>query len=277
MIKPGDAIQIIVYEHEELSQTVTVSADGTVGFPSLEGLPVDGITLQRFREIIVAQLSRYIERSPLVTVRFAETYPTRVTILGQVANPGVHVVLNTSTIQGAVIAAGGFSAGAQLSQIKLIRSEGENKTSHTVNMERFYLSGDPSTLPELKDGDTIVVPGNPIARTVKVLGSVERPGSFEVSFQTSLLDILFMAGGPTEDANLKKIKIASFANPDAQEVNINIKKIWKTKNLKSVPIVFPGDVVYVPSKKVTWGKFIDLMRDVSALVMVYYFIQLSNR
>ena len=277
LIKPGDAIQIIVYEHAELSQTVTVAGDGTISYPSLEGLPVDGISLQRFREIIVAQLSRYIERSPLVTVRFAETYPTRVTILGQVANPGVHIVLNTSTIQGAVIAAGGFSAGAQLSQIKLIRSEGENKTSHTVNMERFYLSGDPSTLPELKDGDTIVVPGNPIATTVKVLGSVQRPGSFEVSFQTSLLDILFMAGGPTEDANLKSIKIASLVNPDAQEVNINIKKIWKSKNLKAVPIVVPGDVVFVPPKKITWRNFINLMRDISALVMVYYFIQLSNR
>lgn len=277
LIKPGDAIQIVVYEHEELSQTLIVSAEGTVDFPSLEGLPVDGITLQRFREIIVAQLSRYVASSILVTVRFAETYPTRVTILGQVANPGVHVVLNTSTIQGAIIAAGGFSAGAQLSQIRLIRSKGEKKINNIVNMENFYLTGDPSTLPELKDGDTIVVPGNPIATTVKVLGSVERPGSFEVSFQTSLLDILFMAGGPTQDANLNSIKIASLFNENSQEVKINIKKIMKSKNLKSIPMVFPGDVVYVPSKKITWQKLINFVRDISAIVTIYYLIDLSNR
>lgn len=276
VIKAGDAIEIVVYEHPELSQIISVSSMGTVDFPALEGLPVDGITLQRFREIVVAQLSRYLVPSPLVSVRFSETYPTKVTILGQVINPGIHLVLNTSTIQGAIMAAGGFAAGAQLAQIKLIRSEDNQKITQNVNMETFYLTGDPSALPALKDGDTIIVPGNPIATTVKVLGSVERPGSFDISFQTNLLDILYMAGGPTEDANLSRIKIASLSDETAREVNINISEILKSKNYKSIPIVVQGDVIYVPEKKVTWNKFVNFIRDISALAMLYYVIQLSN-
>jgi protein involved in polysaccharide export with SLBB domain len=163
-IKPGDAIEIMVYERPDLSQAVVVGPDGTVDFPFMQGVPVEGMTLQRFQELIVAQLSRYMDRSPLATVRFTETYPVKVTVLGQVVRPGAYSVPNTSTLQGAIGQAGGFIPGAQLAQIKLIRSEGKNgndhKDNHVVNMEKFYLEGDPSTLPILKE-DLIVVPGNP--------------------------------------------------------------------------------------------------------------------
>ncbi|MFX0132628.1 MAG: SLBB domain-containing protein [Candidatus Hodarchaeota archaeon] len=276
VIKPGDAIEIIVYGHEELSQTVIVSVDGTMDFPSLQGLPIDGITLQRFQKILVTQLSRYMERSPLVTVRFAERYPIKVTILGQVANPGMYVIFNTSTIQGAISAAGGFIPGAQLSQIKLIRTNGNEMSNQVVNMENFYLTGDPTYLPKPKDGDTIVVPGNPLVTTVKVLGCVERPGSYEVSFRTGLLDVIYLAGGPTDEANLNTTRIISLTNQNIREVQINIKRLLKAKNFQSIPIVVPGDIVYIPPQKVTWKKFLSIIRDITTFAMLYYLIRISN-
>ena len=50
-IKPGDAIDIMVYGHQELSRVVTVSPKGTVDFPFLQNIPVDGLTLNEFRDI----------------------------------------------------------------------------------------------------------------------------------------------------------------------------------------------------------------------------------
>ncbi len=276
LIKPGDAIEIIAPQSVELSRIVVVAVDGTVDFPALQGLPVDGITLQRFKEILVAQLSRYMESTPLVMVRFSASYPIKVNVLGQVAIPGLHQIANTATLQGAIGAAGGFIPGAQLSKIRLLRTTNGEQTEQVINMEQFYLKGDPSALPLLKDEDTIVVPGNPLATNVKVLGGVKNPGSYEVFFQTTLLDIIFLAGGPTEDANLKKIKIVSLTGQDAREVPINIKNLLKAKNFSSIPIVVPGDVVYVPEKKVSWGKFLNLLRDLTIFATLYYLIFVSN-
>jgi len=276
LIKPGDAIEIIAPQSEELSRTIVVEHDGTVDFPTMQGLPVDGITLQRFKEILIAQLSRFLESTPLVMVRFSESYPIKVNVLGQVAIPGLYQIANTATLQGAIGAAGGFIPGAQLSKIKLIRTANGERVEQIVNMEQFYLNGDPTALPLLEDEDTIVVPGNPLATNVKVLGAVENPGSYEVFFQTTLLDMIFLAGGPTEDANLKKIKIVSSTGKEAREVPINIKKLLKSKSFKSIPIVVPGDIVYVPEKKVSWRKILSFLRDITTFATLYYLISISR-
>ncbi|MBN1479169.1 SLBB domain-containing protein [candidate division KSB1 bacterium] len=277
LIKPGDALEIIAPQSEELSRIVVVEPDGTVDFPAMQGLPVDGITLDRFKEVLVAQLSRYMESTPLMMVRFSESYPIKVNVLGQVAIPGLYQIANTATLQGAIGAAGGFVPGAQLSKIKLIRTRNGEQSEHIVNMEQFYLNGDPSVLPLLQDDDTIVVPGNPLATNVKVIGGVEHPGSYEVFFQTTLLDVIYLAGGPTEDANLKKIKIVSLSGQNAREVPIDIKNLLKSKSYRAIPIVVPGDVVYVPKKKVSWRKFFDIVRDLTIFATLYYLMVSSNK
>jgi protein involved in polysaccharide export with SLBB domain len=213
-----------------------------------------------------------METTPLVMVRFSESYPIRVNVLGQVALPGLYPIANTATLQGAIGAAGGFIPGAQLSKIKLIRTINGEKQEQIVNMEPFYLNGDPSALPKLQNDDTIVVPGNPLATNVKVIGGVNRPGSYEVFFQTTLLDAIFLAGGPTEDANLKKIKIVSLAGQSTREVPIDIKNLVESKSYRAIPVVLPGDVVYVPVKKVSWRKFFDLIRDLTIFATLYYLL-----
>lgn len=276
LIKAGDALEIIAPQSEELSRIVVVAPDGTVDFPAMQALPVDGITLQRFKEVLVAQLSRYMESTPLIMVRFSESYPLKVNVLGQVMVPGLYQVANTATLQGAIGAAGGFIPGAQLSKIKLIRTSNGVKQEQIVNMEQFYLNGDPSVLPQLQDGDTIVVPGNPLATNVKVVGGVEHPGSYEIFFQTTLLDVIYLAGGPTDDANLKKIKIVSLSGQDAREVSIDIKNLIKSQSYRTIPIVVPGDVVYVPQKKLSRRKFFDFVRDLTIFATLYYLIVTSN-
>ena len=276
LIKPGDAIEIIVPQTKELSQTIVVAPDGTVDFPGMQGLPVDGVTLQRFKDVLVNQLSPYMGSSPLVMVRYSESYPIRVNVLGQVVMPGMHQIANTATLQGAIGAAGGFIPGAQLAKIKLLRTTNSGKIEQKVNMEQFYLNGDPSALPMLQDEDTIVVPGNPLATSVKVLGAVENPGSYQLAFQTSLLDALFLAGGPTDEANLKKIKVVSMTGEKAREVSINVKELLAANALRSIPMVMPGDVVYIPEKKLSWGKFFSIARDVSTLVSMYYLIYITK-
>lgn len=276
-IKPGDVIEIVVSGHEELNQSVLVNSEGKMDYPFLEGVPIDGLTLSRLRELLVNQLSRSLETRPLVVVRFAESYPIAVTVLGHVAKPGSYTLRNTAALQSAIGEAGGFAPGALLSQIKLIRKEGQLINNQTVNLEMFYLKGDLSTLPILKDGDTIVVPGNPLMATVKVLGSVQKPGSFDIAFRMSLLDVIALAGGTTDQADLSHVKVISFGGQNAGETRvINVEALLQASNLKSIPVVAPGDVVYVPKRKNHLGKFVGALRDLSAFATLYILISRSD-
>lgn len=285
-IKPGDVIEIVVYENERLNQTIVVGPGGMVDSPLLKEIPIDDITLERFQEILVTQLSRYTERSPLVRVRFVESYAIKVTVLGQVAKPGVYTIQSAATLQGAIGEAGGITTGAQLSQVKLIRSEhaeasapvmNNGASTQVVNMEKFYLEGNPSHLPMLKDGDTIVVPGDPLITSVKVVGSVQKPGSYGVPLRASVWDVIYLAGGPTEEANLNAVKVISRTGQGLREQRLNIKELAKTKNAEEILSVFPGDVVYVPQKGLTWKKFVSVARDVTTFATLYIIIRYGRR
>ncbi|MCI0511687.1 SLBB domain-containing protein, partial [candidate division KSB1 bacterium] len=126
-------------------------------------------------------------------------------------------------------------------------------------------------------GDTIVILGNPLATNVKVLGSVENPGNYDVFFQTTVLDVIYMAGGFTNDANLNKIKIISSSGEGTREVKINIDELLKGVNPTKVPLVSPGDIVYIPQRWFTWSKTLAFIRDITTFVTLYYLIQMSNR
>lgn len=278
LIKSGDALEILISDNEQLCQTVLVQQDGTIDYPTIQGFPIDGLSLKRFQEILTAQLSRYMQTTPLIFVKFSHNYPIRVTVLGRVANPGLYPILNSSTLQGAITAAGGFLSGAELSKIKIIHANNGTITNNNeiVNLERFYVNGDPTILPDLKDGDTVVIPGNPLMTKVTILGNVLNPGNYDIYFKNSLLDALFLAGGLKKDANTKKIMLISPSKNMKMEFSLDIKELEKPGNLKSVPEVNPGDIIFVPGRMLTWSKFMNFARDISVFATLIYLIQRSQ-
>lgn len=275
LIQPGDALEILVTENDKLCQIIIVQPDGTVDYPTIQGFPIDGLTLQRFQEILTAQLSRYMQTTPLIFVKFSQTYPINVTILGRVANPGLYPILNTSTLMGAITAAGGIIAGAELTKIKIIHAQNGKSysTEKIINLEKFYIDGDLTTLPELHDGDTVIVPGNPLMTKVTILGQVQNPGNYDIYFKNSLLDALFLAGGIKKDANTKKILIISPSKSSKKEFSIRIDELKNAANLKTIPEITPGDIIFVPTKFFTWSKFMNLIRDISVFATLAYLIQ----
>jgi len=271
-IQSGDAIEVIVTGHEELSQVLIVDAKGMVSYPFLDGVPIDGLTLAKLREVLLVQLARHLDQRPLLTVRFAENYPINVAISGQVSKPGTYQIQNSATLQAAIMAAGGFSPGAQLSNLKVLRRGHTNGDAKVVNME----TGNPADLPSLHDGDTIIVPGNPLATSVKVIGSVRAPGSYDLVFRTSLTDAIAMAGGPLDEADLKHIRIISMNGQGDREQVINFKSMLQSHNAKAIPLVSPGDVVYVPRSKRVLKKVFVTLRDLSTFATLYLLIRNSE-
>jgi polysaccharide export outer membrane protein len=227
-IKPGDVIEIVVSGHEELSRSVLVNPDGKIDYPFLEGVPVDGLTLSRLRELLATQLSRSLEARPFVMVRFAESFPLAVTVLGHVDRPGVYPLRSTSTQQNTNGESGGFIPHAQGSQIKLIR--------------------------------------------------VEKPDNSEVMLRMSLLDVIALAGGTTDQADLGNVKVIPLSGQNGRETrSIDIADLLQKQKLRSIPLVAPGDVVYVPKRKNPSGKLVVVLRDLATFATLYILIRSESR
>lgn len=279
-IRPGDVIDIVVYGHQEMSRVVKVNPNGTLDFPLLQNIPVDGLNLSELREVIVVQLSKYIDRPPFVTVSLVDTYTINVIVLGQVIRPGSYQIPANSTVQGAIGQAGGLLPGANISAIKVNREKGggNNGENQAVDLMQFLISGNSELLPPLENGDMIVVPSYSSSITIKVMGEVNRPGSYDViTGHNNLLDIIFLAGGPTEKANLKKIQLTSPFNKQKQTVQLNLKNHFDSKIYQEIPEVKPGDIIFIPKKRNTWSQFMTLVRDLTPFVTLYYMIQIARR
>jgi polysaccharide export outer membrane protein len=86
------------------------------------------------------------------------------------------------------------------------------------------------------------------ARSFKIylLGQVTRPGVINLSGETSLLQVISMAGGFTEWANQKKILLIRREKGQESRMTINFKNIISGKDMKANIILKSGDTIIVP-------------------------------
>lgn len=80
-------------------------------------------------------------------------------ILGQVGKPGLYVVPDDTDFLTLMALAGGPSEDAKLSKIRIVRPSEEGEKVLWVNFKKYLETGDPTLIPEMKPGDTIVVSG----------------------------------------------------------------------------------------------------------------------
>jgi protein involved in polysaccharide export with SLBB domain len=278
-IQPGDALQIVVYGHQELSRTVKVGENGQIDFPFMQSLPVNGLTVERLREIIVAQLSRYLDSYPVVTINFTESTTMLVSVLGMVQSPGQKQLPLKSTLQAAISAGGGFLPGARTQQISVLRERNNRMTTETYNLERFVLEGDMKYNPTLQPRDIVLVTGNPLLSSVKVIGEVNNPGTYDAFMGATLLDMILQAGGPTEKAKLSKVRYISPARKKSYEFKIDLEKIFTTNDYYQLPVVKAGDIIVIPKKSDIniYKTIIGVVRDISSvLILAWYLERLQN-
>jgi len=276
-IKAGDGIEIVVYGHQELSRIVTVSPQGTIDFPFMQNLPVDGLTIDKLREIIVAQLSRYLEEYPVVTLNFAKSNIININVMGMVKQPGIRQMPLYSNLQGAIAAAGGTTPGARVTEVQLMRGEPGKMAITKYDLKKFLLEGDLKHNPVLVEGDVIMVTSGEMLDNVKVLGEVRLPGMFEDYNSATVIDMLMRAGGPTANADIKKIRYISPARKKSTEYRFNLEEYLASSGTYPNPEVKAGDIIYVPKKPESWRTYLPIVSGLSSVVIsIYYIFRIQN-
>ena len=83
-------------------------------------------------------------------------------------------------------------------------------------------------------------------------GEVGKPGKYELRADTTVIEAVEIAGGFTHEAKHSQVLLFRRVNDDLVEARVfNLKKMLKERSLGEVPLLRPGDMVFVPQNSVS--------------------------
>lgn len=160
IIGPGDTIQVFVWRNPELSVSVPVRPDGKVSTPLIEDMVAVGKTPSELARDMETKLAEYI-RSPQVNVIVTNPQSafSKITVVGQVTNPGAVPYREGMTALDVVLAVGGLAEFAAGNRAKLVRKDAKGKTvEKRVRLEDLLKKGKLKENVEMMPGDVLIVP-----------------------------------------------------------------------------------------------------------------------
>lgn len=257
VLGPNDQIVIRAMEAEEISnQTFRVDGDGSVNLPLLGKVRAGGLTVERFEAELVTALRKLV-KNPQVVVDVVQARSEPVFLRGAFKSPGVHQLQGPKRLTELLSLAGGLAPNARR-RLLLTRKEewgqiplpdAKYDPAEKVSTVEVALNAQMQTLSSADDillqpYDVIEAPRAPM---VYVSGEVAKPGGFELEERDSIpvTQLISMAGGPTLEANLEKVKILrSVMNTSKRaEIPLNFKEIQQGR-ANDYPVL-PNDVLVI--------------------------------
>jgi protein involved in polysaccharide export with SLBB domain len=154
---PGDVFIVRVYGEEELSGQHQVAPDGTISFPLLGAVQVNGLEPPEVANEIQSLLKeRDFLRDPHVSVYVEQYASKRVSVVGAVANPGAFKLEPGMTVVQAISMAGGFSSLADRDATVVTRRVNGELVRYRVPVAKVA-KGQAEDI-EVAAGDIIFVP-----------------------------------------------------------------------------------------------------------------------
>lgn len=235
IIGPGDVIKITVYGHEDLTTVERVSGSGTITFPLVGQLSVAGVPISSLSKNLERMLSDGYIVSPQVSVFIEEFRSQKAVIMGEVVKPGLYELKGRTTFLELVSIASGVTRDAGNSAIvkRKIGPDGRQSGIIKIDLNRLIREGDTSLDFEVIDGDSIYIPK---AGTFYVTGEVRNPDEYKHKEDTTVIKAITLAGGFTDKAAPKKVKIIRKIE--------GVEQIFSNVNMDEY--IYPEDIVVVP-------------------------------
>ncbi|CAM4496744.1 sugar ABC transporter substrate-binding protein [Corallococcus sp. AB004] len=158
-IVPGDVLNVKVFGQEALTTRAKVREDGNISLTFLDDVEAAGHSPALLAQQIQTRLKDFINH-PVVTVSLEEARPMSVTMLGEVANVGAHVLDPGATLLQALGAAGSFTDYAHRDRIFVLRRDdpqAEQPTRIRVRYEDIIRGEGRAAAFRLRPGDVVVV------------------------------------------------------------------------------------------------------------------------
>ncbi len=260
-LQVGDRILYRVYEDRDPPIALYVNDRGEIDAPVLGWTEASGLTCKELAFAIKEKLEVDFYKRATVIIKHnpADTVRGRVTLVGEVARPGVFTVSHDEvlTVSEAILRGGGFLRSADRTRVLLIRDDpdsSEGEIEIEVNVEEIFEQGRSENDRIVQSDDMILVrPRKDGGGQISIVGSVRAPGLYELPQNQDLtLSMAIMrAGGFTRFANQRNVKVIRSDTDLGEEekiLSVNVSDVLEKGNRSIDPILNPGDIIRVEER-----------------------------
>jgi polysaccharide export outer membrane protein len=274
-IGPGDFLDISEYHTPEFHSAVRVSATGTVTLPMIGEVQIGGMDEQAAAHAIEAALAaKGMLLHPLVSVLVTAYVGQDVSVLGEVARPGVYSFTFHHRLLDLISAASGLSPNA--GRLVNVFHLSDPKTAHPVVLDPSGTDTTADHNPELSPGDTVQVSR---AGLVYVVGDVIRPGGFPVDPVQGLtvVQALSLAWGPSQNAAASNAVLIREQKGGRTLTTLNLKRMLHGQDPDQA--IQDRDILYVPDSmaKNLWNRTLESAIQSTIGVTIYSALVYSTR
>jgi polysaccharide export outer membrane protein len=267
----GDVLNITVWDHPELTIPAgqfrsagetgnVVHPDGTIFYPYVGKIQVQGKHVTQIRGLITQKLGEYIE-APQIDVSVAAYRSQKVFVSGAVAQPANIPITNVPlTLLDALNACGGMSPDADWRSVVLTTDGEGGANKEVLDLYALYQQGDMSQNRLLGPSDIVHVPRNDGLK-VFVMGDVIKAETQRIDRSgLTLAEALNNAGGVNEaSASAKGIFVLRASQAEDKLVDV-YQLDASTGSMLVLSTQFelqPLDIVYVTSAPIArWSRVV---------------------
>jgi polysaccharide biosynthesis/export protein len=201
IVGPGDQLIVQLFGSQNRNLRLPVGRDGRINFPEIGPISVGG----RSYGAVVTDIESRVSRQLIgvrASVSVGDTRSIQVFVMGEANRPGSYTVSGLATVTSALYASGGVKPIGSLRDIQLKR---QGAVIRRLDLYDLLLRGDTSDDAKLLPGDVIFIPT--VTGTVSVDGEVQRPAIYEIKGETTVAEIVKLAGGTTAEADTSRVAL----------------------------------------------------------------------
>ena len=232
-LSAGDTIRLQVFQNPDLTLETRVSENGSITYPLIGAVMLGGLSIAAAEKQIADALQKGgFVKQPQVNIALIQIRGNQVAVLGQVNRPGRFPLETANTRLSDMLAnAGGATAGGDDVAIVVGLRNGKPFRKQ-IDIPSIFLSDKVQDDIVLQGGDSIYVHRAPV---FYIYGEAQRPGSFRIERNMTVMQALAQGGGPTARGTEKRLRLHRKA------VDGSIQPIEP----QLTDPVLPNDVIYV--------------------------------
>ncbi|HXO32484.1 MAG TPA: SLBB domain-containing protein [Candidatus Acidoferrales bacterium] len=211
IIGPGDELQIRVWGQVEASLRVIVDRSGQIYIPQVGQISVAGIHYGDLEQHLKSEISKTFKNF-YVTASIGRLRSIQIIVVGNARYPGTYTISSLSTLVNAIFASGGPTPQGSLRHIQ-VRRDGATITD--FDFYDLLIKGDKSKDVRLLPGDILYIPH--VGPLVAISGSVNSSAIYEMKDNSTLNDLIEIAGDLSTVADTNKITVDRFVDHQARK------------------------------------------------------------
>ena len=195
LLGPGDLLKITVFKNADLSLDVRVSDAGSIGYPLIGAVPVNGLTLDAAEKKIAKMLQDGgFVVNPQISILLTQGFNDLVSVIGEVNKSGRYSTEQSGGhLSGMLASAGGISPVG--SEVVTVTGERNGKPfRREVDIVKMSSNGNANDDIELLGGDTVFVRKQPL---FYIYGQVQKPDQYPLQSGMTVMQALATGGGVT--------------------------------------------------------------------------------